>query len=354
MSGDKKEVRSAEESARREKRDTGMSRRRFLQDCARWGLIAGTIGILPGRALAEAVEKDGAGDGSPGKEGAPEKPAPPKGNPDLAVCRGKDAGRALDRAVRMLGGWERFVPRGATVVLKPNFSFSRPPAAGANTSPEVVEAAIRFCRQSGAKKIIVADHPLAGALNCVEASGMAEVVRRAGAGVSLLLGDKKSVYRDCPVPKGKELKKTAVMKEVLAADVVINLPAAKSHSAAAVSLGLKGMMGLVWDRGYFHTEIDLNQGIADLATLIRPQLTIMDATRALASGGPGGPGEVIRLDTIVAGIDPVAVDAYTVELVPWYGRKFRGDQVKHIAAAARMGLGEMDTARLKIIEEAVF
>ena len=141
------------------------------------------------------------------------------------------------------------------------------------------------------------------------------------------------------------------MKEVLEAQVLINLPTAKSHSATGVSLGLKGLMGLIWDRESFHSQYNINQALADLATVIRPQLTILDATRALTSGGPGGPGEVKKLNLIIAGIDPIAVDSYGVTVAPWYGQNFKGRQVEHLLVAHQRGLGKIDIDQLRIFKE---
>jgi uncharacterized protein (DUF362 family) len=99
--------------------------------------------------------------------------------------------------------------------------------------------------------------------------------------------------------------------------------------------------------------MNLHQAIADLATVIRPALTVVDATRALTSGGPGGPGKTVELDTVVAGTDPVAVDSYTVGITQWYNKSFTGRSVKHVVAAAELGLGEIDTAKMNIKEVAV-
>jgi len=130
--------------------------------------------------------------------------------------------------------------------------------------------------------------------------------------------------------------------------VLINIPIAKSHNATGVTLGMKGLMGVIYDREYFHEKVDLNQAIADLNTVIKPDLTIIDATRVMTSGGPTGPGAVEQLDTIIAGFDPVAVDAAAISLSKWYGHSFNAKQVKHIKLAHDMGLGEINPDNLKI------
>ena len=110
------------------------------------------------------------------------------------------------------------------------------------------------------------------------------------------------------MPRGKALKKVKLMKDVLESDVFINIPTAKSHAATGVSLGMKGLMGVIWDRKYFHSQ-DIHQAIADLSSVVKVDLTLLDASRALSTGGPAGPGRIVTPQTIVAGIDPVAVDA---------------------------------------------
>jgi len=118
-------------------------------------------------------------------------------------------------------------------------------------------------------------------------------------------------------------------------------------------MGIKGLMGLIWDREIFHSQVNMNQALADLATVIKPQLTILDATRALTSGGPGGPGEVKKPNLIIAGIDPVAVDSYGVSIVPWYGQTFKGRQVEHLQIAHQRGLGKIDIEQSKVFKEKV-
>jgi uncharacterized protein (DUF362 family) len=118
-----------------------------------------------------------------------------------------------------------------------------------------------------------------------------------------------------------------------------------------VSLGIKGLMGLIWDRESFHSQFNINQALADLATVIKPHLTLLDATRALVTGGPGGPGEVQKPNLIIAGLDPVAVDAFAVTVVPWYGKNFKGRQVEHLLVAHQRGLGKIDNDQLRIIRE---
>ncbi len=301
-----------------------LDRRSFLGKLTR---VAGALALAPMTA-----------------RGAAASPSPPR----LAVAKG-EAARGVKLAVEAMGGIGAFVKPGDRVVLKPNISFPNPPAWGCNTSPQVVATMARLCMEAGAKRVLVVDNTLGNPEICFSRSGIKEALEGM-AGVQLLAPKAKELYRDVEIPRGKVLRRTAVMRQLLEADRWINLPTAKSHSATGVSLGLKGFMGLIWDRGTFHRDLDLDQAVADLATILKPSLTIMDATRALLTAGPGGPGKVERWHKVIAGTDPLAVDAYTVTLGTWYGQRVRPDQVKHLRDAQAHGLGSLEVERMEILE----
>ena len=166
-----------------------------------------------------------------------------------------------------------------------------PPTGPRRPIPLVVATVAQACIEAGAQRVLVLDHPLQTAELCLERTGIREACK-AIKGVHVLALQDRKFFREIKVPQGKVLDRVEVLKDVLDSEVLINLPLAKSHSATGVSLGFKGLMGLIWDRESFHSQYNINQAMADLATVIKPQLTILDATRALVSGGPGGPGDV--------------------------------------------------------------
>jgi uncharacterized protein (DUF362 family) len=133
-----------------------------------------------------------------------------------------------------------------------------------------------------------------------------------------------------------------VMKDVLESDVLISAPVAKSHGSTGVSLSMKGMMGLIWNRGIMHYLHDLDESIVDLSTLLKPALVVVDGTRVLSTNGPGGPGRVLKMDTVIASGDMVSADAMAVSMFEWYGRKMEPRQVRHIRLAHERRLGRMD------------
>jgi uncharacterized protein (DUF362 family) len=268
---------------------------------------------------------------------------------DLAVISGEPVA-ATKKALEAIGGISRFVKKGQRVVLKPNMSFARTPDFGATTHPLVVASVAQACMEAGAQQVLVLDHTLQRAELCLERAGIREACKSVS-GVHVLALQERKFFGEIKIPQGKVLERVEVFREILEGHVLINMPVAKSHSATGVSLGLKGLMGMIWDRESFHSQYNINQAVTDLATVIKPQLTILDATRALVSGGPGGPGEVKKPNLVIAGIDPVAVDSYGVSVVPWYGQNFKGRQVEHILAAHQRGLGKIDVEQLKIFKE---
>ena len=283
--------------------------------------------------------------------GLPGRPSPAHSTPDhdLVVVSG-DPAAATRKALEALGGIGRFVNKGQRVVLKPNMSFATPPERGSTTHPLVVATVAQACMDAGAERVVVLDYPLYKTELCLRRSGIPDACKSIR-GVYVLGLDERKFFREVKVPQGKVLDRVEVMKEVLDSHVLINLPQAKSHSTTGVSLGIKGLMGLIWDRWSFHARYNINQALADLATVIKPQLTLLDATRALVSGGPGGPGDVVKPNLIIAGVDPLAVDSYGVTVVPWYGQEFKGRQVEHLLVAHQRGVGRIDLEQLRILKE---
>lgn len=308
----------------------GVSRREFFKKGIGIGLTGGILASLPPsvrNVLGEEPEATG---------------------PDVAVVRG-DAIPAVKAALAHLGGMGVFVKPGDRVVIKPNLSFANPPDRATTTDPELVRAVAQLCVEAGANRVLVMDHTIHDAKLCMDRTGIRTALEGLDKVVLFPLIEQR-FFEEVEVPKGEELEKVEVAREVLRADCFIAMPIAKSHSATGISLSLKGMLGVVWDRRVFHESMELNQALADLGTVARSDLTLIDATRALQTRGPNGPGRVAKLDTIVASRDPLAADSYAVGLTTWYNRRFTGRQVKHLLNAYEMGLGEIDVERMRIKE----
>jgi uncharacterized protein (DUF362 family) len=240
--------------------------------------------------------------------------------PRFIVARGKDPAKNVEAAVQRLGGLKLFVQKGETVLLKPNVSWDRRPEQAANTNPQVMAALVRACRDAGAGKILVCDHPVNDAERCFTRSGVMDAARQAGATVIL---PAQTRYHFVRIP-GK-LGRWPVLEPFITATKIINVPVIKHHSLTQASLGMKNWYGILGGRrAQLHQRID--DSIAELAALMRPTLTVVDATRLLVRNGPTGgsladvkPGEALAVS-----LDPIAADAWAAaqleldpQSLPW-------------------------------------
>ncbi|WP_027938386.1 DUF362 domain-containing protein [Anaeroarcus burkinensis] len=309
-----------------------MNRRQFIQGVG-YGVL--TLGVA------------GCGVALPGSSGtAPAKPAASAvassyDKSKLVVAAGKEPELLIEKGFQALGGIEKLVVKGATVVIKPNFSVPRKPEEAATTNPLLVAAVVKKCLAAGAKEVKVLDYPFNSPPVCLANSGIKAAVDAVGG--KTFTTHTQSFYSQVNMG-GTILKEVLFSKDVLEADVFINFPILKHHGITKVTLGMKNMMGLVWDRGYFH-KTDLNQAIAELAAYRKPQLTIMDATRGIIDHGPVGPGTIQEWNQVVFGVDTVAVDAYGAKL---FG--VEPSEIAYIAAAAKLGVGEMDLQKISLVK----
>jgi uncharacterized protein (DUF362 family) len=274
-------------------------------------------------------------------------PPTPSAGAYLVVARGAkaDPKELVRHAVAGLGGIERFVKKGANVIIKPNICHAYyGPEYASTTNPDVVAAVVQLCLAAGAKQVRVMDFPFGGTpQDGYEKSGIAAAVKAAGGLMEIM---SRMRYRDVEIPQGKALKKWQVYGDILDADVVINVPIAKTHNSATLTLGMKNLMGVVSDRPGMHSR-GLHQSIADLNTVVKPQLTIVDAVRILIANGPTGGSldDVRRMDTVIASTDVVAADSYATTL---FGMKPM--DIGHINIGAEMGVGKMDLKAIKVEE----
>jgi len=292
-----------------------MERREFLQDSA--GTLAALAAVSPLLAAAPAAR------------------------PDLAVVHGPAPDRIVRAAVDALGGIRRFIAKGDVVVVKPNIGWDRKPEQAATTNPEVVATLVRLCLEAGAAKVKVFDRTCNDPRRCYVQSGIEAAARAAGAEVSFV--DERR-FREVKIPGGVAVQSWPIYIDLLEADKVISAPIAKHHGLARLTLAHKNWMGVMGEnRGRIHQRLDVT--LVDISTVIRPSLILLDAVRVLTANGPqgGSLGDVKRLDTVIAGTDPVAIDAYGATL---FG--LTGADLGCVREGARRGLGVMDLGRLTI------
>lgn len=266
----------------------------------------------------------------------------PPGSLQLAIARGKDPALNVRRALLAMGGMEAFVAKGEKVCVKPNVGWNRTPEQGANTDPAVVAEVVRACLAAGAAEVWVADCPVNTADRCFARSGIAAAARDAGARV---VQPSENGYRSVEVA-GATLRVAEVLWPFVEADKVVNLPVVKQHGMSRATLAMKNWYGILGGhRARLHQ--DLHRSVVDLATLMKPTLTVMDATRILLANGPSGGSldDVKRLDTIAISADEVALDAFGASLLG-----LAPDQVGSIALGQQAGLGRPDWKSLKLEE----
>ena len=260
--------------------------------------------------------------------------------PDMVVATGGEPVQLVQAALRELGGIERFVSRGDVVALKPNIGWDRTPEQAANTNPDVVAEVVRQCRRAGAKRVVVTDVSCNDARRCFRRSGIAAIAEQEGAEV--ILPD-PSLFRDVDLG-GVVLQRWPVLSPILEADKIINLPIAKHHSLVGTTLGMKNWYGILGgSRSQLHQRV--HESMVDLAHFIRPTLTMIDAYRVLQRNGPtGGSLEDVALrKTMVAGTDPVALDAYVAKAY-W---DIDPHALPYLTMAAEKGLGSLDFANVR-------
>ena len=247
-----------------------------------------------------------------------------------------------------MGGIEKFIIRDiskTSVLIKPNLCLPHNARMGTITSPEVVGGLCRFLVGMGVKKIIIADHTLQSSKD-FRSIELMEVLARYPE-VNLILANEQGLYNQAEV-NGKVLKTTEALKLLSQVDLFINMATAKHHSATKVSLAIKNLMGLIWNRTEFHTQLDLNLAIADLALAIRPDINIIDASRVLLNRGPTGPGPVINENRLFASLDILALDAVVTSRYKFGNKTLSARDVPHLLAAYQNGVGEIDAQNIQV------
>lgn len=261
---------------------------------------------------------------------------------DLVAVRDGEPDVMFDRAIASLGGMAKYVKKGQKVVVKPNIGWDVSPERAGNTNPKLVGRIIRHCFDAGASEVYVFDNTCDAWNLCYKNSGIEKAVKDAGG--KIVPGNTENYYQTVQIPKGKRLKEARVHELILNSDVFINVPVLKHHSSASISLAMKNLMGVVWDRRYWHRN-DLHQCIADFVTWRKPTLNVIDGYRVMLRNGPRGVSEadVVLMKQLIVSADIVAADAAATMV---FGSK--PEDIPHIRIANDMKLGTMDLTRLNI------
>jgi len=318
-----------------------MDRREFLRRAGKASALIGASGAVfgglyePSKSWAR-LEKDVR------KKAPAFRPAWQKHTEaDLVVAKGA-ARDVLADGIDAAGGIGSFVEKGSVVVIKPNAAWERKPELAANTSPDVISVLVKMCKGAGAKKVIVTDNACHEAKRAFDVSGIGAAAVDAGAEVYI---PQKSSYVEMDLG-GKMLGVWPVLKPVVQADVLINVPIVKHHTLAKLTACMKNLYGVVGGRrNRLHQDID--RGIAELGHAFRPVLNVVDATRVMVKNGPTGGSEddIEKPGRILISKDAVAADAYACRYI-----HVRPEDVGYLSVAAQMGVGRHRLDSVKIVE----
>ncbi len=336
----------------------GITRRRFLSRAA----AAACAGVCAASLDCCNLES-GSEDGDSTELAAPpghlrllhRRPMPRDDEDAVAVARGAEPGGTARAAVALLGGMAKFVRKGDRVLVKPNISWMTGRHSGATTHPGVVREICRMAIEAGASEVTVLDRTCNAAAACYSRSGIREAAEAAGARAPHASEDQSDCF-EVVLPRGKALRSWSFLRAALESDVFISVPVAKHHSLTSVTLSLKNVMGILGgNRGGLHRVMDT--ALSDLNEAVFPDLVVLDASRVMIAHGPtgGGAGDVVERGIVVAGRNPVSVDAYAVDAAgaglfasaPEPVASWR--DVGHIREAAARGLGAADPASLRIL-----
>jgi len=308
-----------------------MDRREFFERVAAWSAgVCLASPVFDVEAILAAEEKS-----------APDVPV-------LAVVKGKDYAALVDKALEPFHGIGAFVKKDDRVVVKPNIGWDRTPEQAADTHPVVVKTIVERCLDAGAKRVLVFDRPVDDARHCYARSGIQAAVESIGDARAKCIFQDQKKFVPVDIQNAKSIKRFDFYRDAIPpeCDCYINVPIAKHHGLSKLTIGLKNVMGVIGgNRGEIHK--DIHQRLADLNLVVRPKLTIVDATRILVDHGPSGGNlaDVKVLDTLIASADIVAADAYAATLFGMKPAEFGS-----VVAAAKMGLGQMDLSKVKIVQ----
>lgn len=303
---------------------TDTSRREFLKR----GFAVGAAFSLPTLSGLFAADKV-----PPAKSG---------GAPDLVAVRDGTRSAMLERALACYGGMGAFVKKGQSVLVKPNIGWDKSPELGANTHPELVGRIIELCFAAGAREVVVFDNTCSPWRKAYETSGVEAAAKAAGA--RMVNGKDQSLYREVKLQGTEALKEAQVQGAFLDCDVVINVPVLKHHGGARMTACMKNLMGVVWDRQFFH-KTNLARCIAESVKIRMPDLNILDAYHPMMRNGPQGKSteDTLEMRTLLMSRDIVAIDAAASKMLG-----HEEDGISHVKIGAEMGLGRCELAKLNI------
>ena len=264
---------------------------------------------------------------------------------DLVAIKGGEPDVMFAKGMEALGGMGSFVKKGQKVVVKPNIGWDVAPERGGNTNPKLVSEIVKHCYVAGAKEVVVFDNTCEYWQAAYKNSGIASAVTDAGGKIAP--ASTEGYFHNVTVAGGKNLTQAKVHELILESDVFINVPILKNHGSTHLTMSMKNLMGIVWDRRFWHGN-DLHQCIADFAPYRKPDLNVLDAYYVMKRNGPRGVSleDVVTMKSQLISTDMVAIDTAGAKL---FGIDPKDIRYIQIAAQQKVGRSDLDQLNIKRI-----
>jgi len=228
------------------------------------------------------------------------------------------------------------------ILIKPNYINSKHPSTGITTDGRVVEGIVKFLKEHEIKEIIIGEGSGHGdTFQAFKVAGVDAVAERWGV---KLVDLNKDEFVEVYPPNPLSLKKVRVAKTALES-TIISVPKLKPHRIATVTLSLKNMMGALTSKGTMHKG-KLSPKIADLASILKPSIAVIDGM--IAGEGHETSGNPIEMNLVIAGTDPVAVDAIGAAVMG-----ISPTDVRHLLLAEKKGLGTCNLEEITVLGEPI-
>jgi uncharacterized protein (DUF362 family) len=209
--------------------------------------------------------------------------------------------------------------KGKTVLIKPNIGRStKNTKKGINTHPQAIAGVIEALQEAQADKIAIGESPIVGVntMEAFEKAGTTEIAAKYNCEL-IDLDKNKPVVKE--IPESRVIDSTKICSRIYEFDFILSLPVAKMHMHTGVTLGIKNMKGCLYRRekvryhqleykkGIEYNEMTLDSAISDLATILLPDITVIDGYIGMEGLGPSG-GEPVESNFAVASLNPLGAD----------------------------------------------
>jgi len=261
----------------------------------------------------------------------------------VAILRGTNPVETTAKALQTIGSdLDSALSERKPILIKPNYLNSRHPSTGITTDARVIEGIVKFLRARKKEEIVIGEGSgFADTFQAFKVAGVDTVAERWGV---KLVDLNKDEFVEVNPPSPLALKKVRVAKTALES-TVISVPKLKPHRIATVTLSLKNMMGALASKGSMHRG-SLSENIVDLASVLRPSVAVVDGI--IAGEGHESSGNPVKMNLVIAGTDPVAVDAVGAAVMG-----IPPTDVKHLVLAEKRGLGTCSLEQITVLGESI-